>query len=115
MQRYLMGEPWLSLNGLLKVDPASCFCTDCPGPAQYVVACYTLQQGDVSCLNLAAMQLPGAKVGWLHLGSCCLVLPTIQRFSNTVFCFLQLAVSRYHAHNSTSGANYAPKQKENDA
>ena len=55
MQLCLMGEPWLSLNGLLKADPASCFCTDCPGPAQHVVACYTLQQGDVNCLNLAAM------------------------------------------------------------
>jgi hypothetical protein len=45
MQLCSMGELCLSLNGLLQVDPASCFCTDCPGPAQHVVACYTLQQG----------------------------------------------------------------------
>ncbi len=54
MQLCLMREPWLSLNGLLKVDPASCSCTDCPGPTQHVVACHTLQQGDVNCLNAAA-------------------------------------------------------------
>ena len=66
-------------------------------------------------MSIASMQLPGAKARWLHLGSCCLVLPTIQRFSNTEFYFLQLAVSKHHAHNSTGGANYAPKHKENDA
>ncbi len=61
MQLCSMGELWLSLNGLLQVDRASCFCTDYPGPAQHVVACYTLQQGEVNGLNLAAMQQSGAK------------------------------------------------------